>query len=80
MKSSVLDVHELRSGILALPRPARALLARELIESLEETEESKSLNAVWAEESERRLAELTSGRVAARPGPEVLRRARARGK
>lgn len=72
------DVRKLRKDVLALPHSARALLAQDLIESLDEETDSKRIDALWARESERRYAAVKSGKVKCVPGEEVLRRVRNR--
>jgi putative addiction module component (TIGR02574 family) len=65
----------LESEILALPQKERARLAQLILVSLEETGEgtTENLEAAWAEEIERRVAELRSGAVALLPGEQVLK-------
>ncbi len=61
--------------LLALPASDRALLAKQLILSLEECRASDS-EALWLEEAERRSRELSEGRVAGVPAEKVFKRAR----
>ena len=72
------DVYEeIMSAALALPPGARAMLAEQLMESLD-AEDQERINALWAEEAERRDAEIEDGRVTPIPGEEVMNRLRSR--
>ena len=68
---------ELQAEALKLDPTARARLAEKLLESLEALSERESAQQ-WAEEAERRNAELSVHPDSGRPAPDVLRRARAR--
>ncbi len=72
------NLQELREQALSLPHSTRARLAQELLESLEL--ENEKLDALWAEEADRRYEEIKSGKVQAIPGPQVLQRVRNRKK
>jgi len=80
MTPTTFDIQTLRKNVLALPHSLRAVLAEDLLKSLDEAEESKEIAAAWAEEAERRYSEVKSGRVKCIPGSEVLRRVRLRHK
>jgi putative addiction module component (TIGR02574 family) len=80
MASTTVDVRTLRKEALSLPQPARALLAQELLESLEENTDQREIDALWAAEAERRLDEIKSGKVKCIPGEVVMRRVRNRKK
>ena len=54
----------------------RATLAKRIVESLDELSKEE-IEALWAEEAERRLDELEQGLVTEIPAEEALRRARA---
>jgi len=69
-------IHEIEAEIRKLPIRDRAVLAKWIVESLDELSESE-IEALWAEEAERRLDELEQGLVTEIPAEEVLRRARA---
>ncbi|MEW5982822.1 MAG: addiction module protein [Acidobacteriota bacterium] len=56
-----MSTDELLVQALRLPRPERARLAEEMLASLEETDEQVAV--AWAEELERRSAEIADGRV-----------------
>jgi putative addiction module component (TIGR02574 family) len=59
----------LESAVLQLPRAERARLAERLIASLDEDSE---IERAWAEEIERRVADLRSGKVKPIPGEQVF--------
>ena len=54
----------------------RAVLAKWIVESLDELSEAE-VEALWAEEAERRLDEMERGQVTEISAKEALRRARA---
>jgi len=62
---------------LSLPPGERAMLADHLLESLD-WEKQKEIDALWAQEAERRSKEIDDGVVTPVPGEEVLSRLRAR--
>ena len=68
---------ELQSEALKLDPKARARLAGTLLESLETLSERESA-LQWAEEAERRAADLAAHSESGRPAADVLRDARAR--
>jgi len=68
---------EIMSAALALPPGARAMLAEQLMESLD-AEDQERIDALWAEEAERRDEEIEDGRVTPIPGEEVMNRLRSR--
>ncbi|MFN2515024.1 MAG: addiction module protein [Pyrinomonadaceae bacterium] len=53
------------------------MLADHLLESLD-GEDQKRIDAIWAEEAERRVKEIEDGVVRPIPGEEVMNRLRAR--
>jgi putative addiction module component (TIGR02574 family) len=67
---------ELEAEIKKLDLKERAALAKWIFETLDELSEAE-VEALWAEESERRLDELEEGSVTEIPAEEVFRRARA---
>ncbi len=75
-KESQMSIEELEAEIKKLNLKDRAALAKWIVESLDELSESE-IEALWAEEAERRLDELEQGMVTEIPAEEVLRRARA---
>src|SRR5262249_17584443 len=62
---------------LSLPPGERAMLADHLLESLD-WEKQKEIDAIWAEEAERRSKEIDDGVVTPIPGEEVMSRLRDR--
>jgi hypothetical protein len=70
---------ELKEEVLRLNPEARALLARELLASLDAMSEAE-IEKLWVDEAIRRDEELDRGAARAHPAEEVLERARARRK
>jgi putative addiction module component (TIGR02574 family) len=68
---------EILSAALSLSPGARAMLADHLLESLDD-EAQKRIDAMWAEEAERRDTEIEGRVVTPIPGEEVMNRLRAR--
>ena len=69
------QVEVLEAEILQLPAAERALLVQSLIASLDvETE----VEDAWAEEIERRNAQIESGEAEMISGPEMLKKIRAK--
>lgn len=68
---------EIMSAALALPPGTRAMLAEHLMESLD-AEDQERIDALWAEEAERRDKEIDDGKVTLIPGEEVMNRLRSR--
>ncbi len=68
---------EILSAALALPPVQRAMLADHLLESLA-TAEQKRIDALWAEEAEKRMREIDEGKVDAIDGALVMQRLRSR--
>lgn len=71
------DAADILTDALKLPAEARAALAGSLLESLD-TEVDEDVEATWAAEVSRRVAELDSGAVKTIPWAEVRRRLAAR--
>jgi putative addiction module component (TIGR02574 family) len=63
---------QLLAEALALPPADRQELADEILQSFDDPE----IDAAWAAEAERRIADLTSGKTQAIPGDQVLEEAR----
>ncbi len=69
------DAETVRAAALQLSSEARASLAAELIESLDDVEEvAEDVEAAWAEEVGRRLAEIDGGTVTPVPWSEARQR------
>jgi hypothetical protein len=71
-----MSLKEIEAEIKNLDLKDRATLAKWIVESLDELSEAE-VEALWAEEAERRLDELEQGLVTEIPDREVLSRARA---
>ncbi len=70
---------DIAAQALDLPVTARAELARQLLDSLENLS-AEEHERLWAEEADRRYAEYKAGRMKAVPSEEVLSRLRSRKK
>lgn len=68
---------EILSAALALPPEMRAILADHLLTSLD-GEDQRRIDALWAEEAERRVRAIDEGRVETIDGELVMRELRAR--
>lgn len=66
---------EILSAALTLPPEMRAMLADRLLESLNR-EDQKRIDALWAEEAERRIREIDEGKVEAIDGELVMQKLR----
>ena len=77
MDKSIRSYEELMNAALALPPEQRELLAEHLMESLD-AEDQERIDALWAEEAERRYKEIEDGVVKTIPGEEVMNRLRSR--
>ena len=77
MEETMSTYEEIISAALSLPPDARAMLAEHLLDSLN-SEDQKRIDALWAEEAERRDKEIEDGIVTPIPGEEVMDRLRAR--
>ncbi len=73
------NFEEILSAALSLPPGARAMLADHLLESLD-AENQKRIDALWAEEAERRMQEIRDGKVQPIDGEQVMKELRARRK
>jgi putative addiction module component (TIGR02574 family) len=71
------DFDQILSAALSLPPGTRAMLADHLLESLD-AKSQKRVDAVWAEEAERRMHEIRDGKVQPIDGELVMRELRAR--
>jgi len=68
---------EVVAAALSLPPEVRAMLAEQLLESLDDPERAR-LDAVWATEAEKRVAQVDESKVEALPGEEVMEALRSR--
>jgi len=65
------DYDDLLSAALSLPPGPRAMLAENLLLSLD-AEDQQRIDSIWAEEVERRVRAIDEGKVKLIPGEEVL--------
>lgn len=70
-----MKIEEMAMELLGLPAAQRALLAKQLIASLDETEMG-DVEALWVREAEVRYAEIENGIVECQPVDEALKEAR----
>jgi putative addiction module component (TIGR02574 family) len=77
MEKAIRSYEEIMNAALALPPDERVLLAEHLMGSID-AEDQKRIDALWAEEAERRNKEIEDGIVKAIPGEEVMSRLRSR--
>ena len=68
---------EIISAALSLPPDSRAMLAEQILDSLN-GEDQKRIDALWADEIQRRIREVDEGKVIPIPGEEVMERLRSR--
>jgi putative addiction module component (TIGR02574 family) len=68
---------EILSAALSLSHDEKAMLADHLLASFDGPEQ-KRIDALWAEEAERRMREIDDGTVEAIDGEVVMQRLRAR--
>jgi putative addiction module component (TIGR02574 family) len=73
------EFKDIAAEALDLPLTARAELASQLLDSLDDLSEEET-DQLWAQEAERRYAEYKAGRIEAVPAEEVFARLRSRRK
>lgn len=73
------NLKDIAAEALELPLTARAELASQLLDSLDDLSEEEN-EQLWAKEAERRYAEYKAGKIEAVPAEEVFARLRARKK
>jgi putative addiction module component (TIGR02574 family) len=71
------DLKDIAADALELPLTARAELASQLLDSLDDLSEEEN-DQLWAQEAERRYAEYKAGKIEAVPADEVFARLRSR--
>ena len=71
------SLKDIAAEALELPLTARAELASQLLDSLDDLSEEEN-DQLWAEEAERRYAEYKAGTIEAVPAEEVFARLRSR--
>jgi len=72
-----MELNQIEEAALNLDAQSRANLAEKLLRSLDDLSEAES-DALWAEEAERRDAEMDRDATTGRPAEDVLRDLRAR--
>jgi len=72
-----MKIEDMAMELLGLPAAQQALLAKQLIASLDETE-MEDVEALWVREAEARYAEIENGIVECQPVDEALEEARDR--
>ena len=65
-----IDTKQVLENALSLPAIDRIALVESLLKSLDQPD--PTIDAIWAEEAEQRLAEFYSGRMRAIPADEVF--------
>ena len=75
MNAKTLD--QVSKDALELPPSSRVLLAEQLLDSLDPSDQQR-VEALWAVEIERRLARFARGETKSIPGEEVFHRLRSR--
>jgi len=70
-----ITMEEMTIELLGLPVAKRALLAKQLISSLDNAE-GEDVEALWVRETEARYAEIENGTVECQPVHEALKEAR----
>jgi len=68
---------KLLQEVLSLPSHLRTILIDKLIESLN-IPIQKEIDELWAEEAEKRISDINSGKVKSIPGEEVFEEIRSR--
>jgi putative addiction module component (TIGR02574 family) len=71
------DLKDIAAEMLELPPTARAELASQLLDSLDDLTEEEA-DQLWAAEGERRYAEYKAGNIDAVPAEELFARLRSR--
>ena len=67
------DLDEILKAALSLPPVKRAMLADDLLQSLDSPNQTQ-IDAAWGEEAERRMREIDEGKVEAIDGELVMQR------
>ena len=77
-KKMTSDINEIRKKALGLSSRDRALLIRQLLESLEEGEEEDKAEELWIEETKLRYDLYKQGKTSERPANQVLKNAKSK--
>lgn len=71
------NINEIGKKALELSARDRALLIRQLLESLEEGDEEENAEELWIDETKRRYNRYKQGKTSERPANQVLEDAKA---
>jgi len=71
------NINEIGKKALELSARDRALLIRQLLESLEEGDEEENAEELWIDEAKRRYSRYKQGKTSERPANQVLEDAKA---
>jgi len=70
------NIHEIEKKALELSPRDRALLIRQLLESLEEGDEEENAEELWIDETKRRYDLYKQGKTSEKPANQVLENAK----
>ena len=76
-KKMTSNISEIGKKALELSTRDRALLIRQLLESLEEGDEEENAEELWTDEVKRRYNKYKQGKTSERPANQVLEEAKA---
>jgi len=71
------NINEIGKKALELSARDRALLIRQLLESLEEGDDEENAEELWIDEAKRRYNRFKQGKISERPANQVLKDAKA---
>ncbi|MHA1526950.1 MAG: addiction module protein [Promethearchaeota archaeon] len=71
------NINEIGKKALELSAHDRALLIRQLLESLEDGDEEENAEELWIDEAKRRYTQYKQGKTSEKPANEVLENAKA---
>ena len=71
------NINEIGKKALELSVHDRALLIRQLLESLDDGDEEENAEELWIDEAKRRYNLYKQGKTSERPGNQVLEKAKA---
>ncbi len=70
------DIREIEKKALELSNEERALLIRQLLQSLDEDSEEENADELWIKEAESRYSQFKQKKVSDKPADDVLKDAR----
>jgi putative addiction module component (TIGR02574 family) len=70
------NINEIGKKALVLSPHDRALLIRQLLESLEEENEEENAEELWIDEAKRRYNDYKQGKISEKPSKQVLEHAK----